>query len=500
MTNLVYQYLKKNGPSLSSEVVQYLIQFRQLSQSAARQHVSRAKHEIMRLDLSFPRRTKFLFLSEQAGTGLYWSRLEKALLDSNSVYGLAIVAISERGGIIPKEHFEIASGSPIRQQRHLAAQTVLTNLIAAKLLKEIQVDGIGSCIYLGLHTNHVESLIPGMRARLLVEDIILRGVKSWMRNLGFVSYNQVSVRNTTQKPKVSTTAWDMCSPSYLSPLVSFKKDSSKPRPGFVVCDILLSEEVSEVALRPFLNKLAALRNLRNVGKQFPFFVANSFSKDAFNKLKSMGISPATTSAIFDNETTRATKELISLFSAVAEQAVSPNKIDEIFKSLGKIEGAASRLRGAFFEYIVADAMRSEYSDVRLNKHCQTSRGVKEADVICSDNKEIKFIEGKGLGFNRKVSLADVNYWLTEQIPIFKDYVLRHPDWKDKQMVFEIWTTSTFDPDAIERLELAKLNTSKYRIEFRDVQEVTTLVNNTSNKALIKTFNTHFLSHPLRGRE
>lgn len=498
MTNLVYQYLKRNGPSLSSEVVEYLRQFHQLSKSAARQHVSRAKHEILRLDLSFPRRTKFLFLNDQAGTGLYWSKLEKALLDSNSVYGLALVAISERGGIIPKDHFEIVSGSPIRQQKHLAAQTVLTNLMAAKLLKEVQVDGIGPCVYLGLHTNHVESLIPAMRGRLLVEDIILRGVKSWMRNLGFVSYNQVSIRNAGQIPKVSTTAWDMCSPSYLSPLISFKKDSPKPKPGFVVCDILLSQEVSEVALRPFLNKLAALRNLKNVGKQFPFFVANSFTKDAFNKLKSMGISPATISAIFDNETARATKELISLFSAVIEQAVSPDKIDEIFKSLGKIEGAANRLRGAFFEYIVADAMRSTYSDVRLNKQCQTPVGVKEADVICSNNKEIKFIEGKGFGFNKKVSLEDVNYWLTQQIPIFKNYLLGHPDWKDKQMVFEIWTTSTFDLDAKERLESAKSNTGRYRIEFRDVQDVMTLVNNTGNKALIKTFNDHFLSHPLRG--
>ena len=328
---------------MSSEITEYLVNTLKLTPDAARQRVSRAGEDISRLDLSFPRRAKFLFLKEQAGSNLYWVRLELALLSTNSAYGFAITALSERGGIMPRQHFEIACGAPIKQKKHLAAEVVLNKLKSANLLKEIHVEGIGPCIYLGLHVNHIETLIPAMKARLFTEELVLRGIKSWMRKLGFISYNQVSVRSLEKNPTVSTTAWDLAGPSYLSPLVTFPNNSSKPNPGFVVCDILLNHEVSETGIAPYLQKLNALRCLKNVGKQLCFFFAHSFSDSAFKKLKSQGISPATISAIFDNETARGLRELTDILSEVAIRSIEPEKIDIIFNSLGKIEGAASRL-------------------------------------------------------------------------------------------------------------------------------------------------------------
>lgn len=79
MNYSVHQYLLRNGPSLSSEITEYLIHSCGLSSQTARQRVSRATQDILRLELSFPRRAKFLFLKEQAGTGLYWGRLNEAL-------------------------------------------------------------------------------------------------------------------------------------------------------------------------------------------------------------------------------------------------------------------------------------------------------------------------------------------------------------------------------------------------------------------------------------
>ena len=500
MSNVIQSYLNKHGPSLSSEIAEYLVNEHKLTPQTARQRISRASQNIMRLELSFPRRAKFLFLKQQAGMGIYWSRLESALLATNSAYGFAITSLNERGGVMPKKHFEIACGSPIKQKKHLSADTVLSNLKSANLVKEIHVEGIGTCIYIGLHTNHIETLIPVMKARLFVEELLLRGIKSWMRKLGFISYNQVAIRDIDKNPTVSTTAWDLAGPSYLSPLVSFSPNASKPNPGFVICDILLTREVSEIGIRPFLQKLNALKSLKNVGKQLCFFFANSYSEAAFNKLKSLGISPATTNTIFDNDTATGIKELMDILSEVAVQTLDPKKIDTIFNSLGKIEGAASRLRGALFEYVIAEAMRFKFFNaIELNRLCQTKEGVKEADIICSNQQEIRFIEAKGYGFNRPVTASEVKYWLAEQVPIFRAYALSHTDWKDKKMIFEFWTSSLFSDEAIEKLNKAQDNTKKYQIVYRDFKNVSSEINSSGNKALIKTFHDHFTNHPLNSK-
>ncbi|SEA82029.1 hypothetical protein SAMN04488051_1151 [Alkalimonas amylolytica] len=398
---------------------------------------------------------------------------------------------------MPKKHFEIACGAPIKQKKHLSVDAILNTLKNANLIKEIHVEGIGTCVYLGLHTNHIETLIPVMKARIFVEELMLRGVKSWMRKLGFVSYNQVAIRTLENNPTVSTTAWDLAGPSYLSPLISFGRDGSTPKPGFVVCDILLNHEVSELGIQPFLQKLNALRSLKNVGKQLCFFLAHSFSEPAFRKLKSLGISPATTAAIFDNETARNLRELTDLLSRVAIQALNPAKIDMLFDSLGKIEGAASRLRGALFEYIIAEAMRSEFAQsVELNRLCKTMNGVKEADVICTNQKELIFIEGKGYSFNNQVTAEEINYWLTEQVPIFRAFALTHPDWKDRKMTFEFWTSGVFSDEAIDKLRKAQSNTIKYQIVYKDFRDVLAKIRVSGNKALTKTFIDHFINHPL----
>ncbi|PYF82453.1 hypothetical protein DFP75_103281 [Marinomonas alcarazii] len=495
MKNSVEKYLLENGPSLSSEISEHLVKQHGISAVAARQRVSREGKKAIRLDLSFPRRARFLYLRDQSGKGIFWNRLESALLNTNSAYGYALQALEERGGIMPRNHFEIACGSPIRQQKHLSSSIILKRLQDTNLIKEIEVKGIGLCIYKGIHFNHVESLIPNMKARLLAEDMILRAFSDWLRKMGFVAYNQVRIRSDIKNPNISTTAWDLAGPSYLSPLVTFKSDG-KPNPGFIACDILLTDEVSLIGIKPFLLKLNSLRSLKKVGKQLCFFVANTFHQEAFNKLKSEGISPTTVSTLFGNDVRSSLLELIRLLSDTALQVVAPEKIDKIFSSLGKIEGSAGQLRGAFFEYIVAEAMRAESHQIMLNRLCQTVIGPKEADVICVTNHSIKFIECKGYNPNKRVTLDEVNYWLNEQIPVFRTFSLTHPDWKNTDLIFEFWTTGTYELDALKRLEEASKNTTKYIINFKDNVQVHKTINNTKNSALIKTFSDHFYSHPM----
>jgi len=57
----------------------------------------------------------------------------------------------------------------------------------------------------------------------------------------------------------------------------------------------------------------------------------------------------------------------------------------------------------------------------------------------------------------------------------------HPDWRDRDLVFEFWTSSMFDDEAITQ------NTKQYKIVYRDYRDVSRKIRDSKNKALIKTF-------------
>ena len=334
-----------------------------------------------------------------------------------------------------------------------------------------------------------------MKARLIAEDIILKGLSDWMRKMGFISYKQVATRAAKDNPIVSTTAWDLAGPSYLAPLTTYDKE--KVKSGFIVCDLLLNREVGLKALAPYLQKLASLRSLKRVGKTMPFFLANTYSKEAFKKLKALGISPVTVDTLFGKDIGRGLLELISLLSFVAHLAISTEQIDKVFNSLGKIEGAANRLRGAFFEYIIADILRDMYpANITVNKICKSSIGTKEADVVAMSPRATTFVEGKGYNPVAEVSLDEVKYWLHQQVPVFRRYAIEHSDIDEQNLTFEFWTTGIFSDEAREFLEQAKASTQKYKIDYKSKEQVLKVVEENCTAGLIKTYREHFALTPL----
>ncbi|MCZ4339861.1 hypothetical protein [Shewanella colwelliana] len=505
----VENYLRKNGPSLSSDITESLVNNHGVLAATARKRVSRGGSEVLKLDLSFPRNAKFLFLREQSGSNEYWSNLVDALLKSNSAYGYAILSLQARNGVMPLSHFEIVCGSPIKQKKHLAASVVLERLISVNLVKTIEVTKLGKCIYLSVHSNRIESLLPGLKARLLAESILLRGFESWLKKNNFVSYNQVKTRDFVPNPTVSTTAWDLCGPSYLSPLVTFSSVGTQPKPGFVTCDVLINDKVYDSALAPYLKKVNSLRSLKNVGRTLHFFIAKSYDSDAFSHLKAEGISPATIQSIFGREVSDGISEVLSIFTdLIPNSGLDLSSLDKIFNILGKVEGAASRIRGAFFEYLIADIVKSSVSchSVDMNRICKSAkldiagkRQEAEADVICVTNdNQVIFIEGKGYSPKAEISREIVNDWLVRQVPIFFDYCRNHPDWNNKKFVFKFWTSSTFSEEAIALLKEMKSSISpkKYSLDYLNGSDIDTLIKSTSNTQLLKIYREHFSKHPL----
>src|SRR5882672_3031588 len=506
MSENITDILKREGPCLSSTVVRILVNEHRLSPEASRQRVKRRPSEIRSLDrLPFPRNAKFLYLQSDYGAPAFWKGLTQALEESSPAYAAALAALTERGGILPRNHFAIASGAPVAQQGHMSSQTILYRLIEAKLLEEFDVPGIGVCIgYARNDVAHFALQIEQMKARLIVETIMLEAVKKWARNLGLGSFNKFMVRDEGELPRVGTFAWDLTAPSYIAPLRG-KSNTGKPNPGFLACDMLLGRVITEAGIQPFLRKCTTLQSLKKIGRCLYIFVANGYSPKALNAARRAGILPASPESLFGSEVAEAFVELTKILTGAANAAVDPEKFDWLFKKLGKIEGVALSLRGVLFEFVVGDLVRKLWgAQVQLNyKVREGGVEVAEVDVLAVlSNRCIHFIECKGQAPHQTVNDDEVKTWLTKRVPVVREHALKHPEWKHLKMHFELSTSGKLSDEAVTLIKEAQqgISPNKYAVHHRSGVDINDLANELKDETLKRVIRTHFLEHPFSADE
>lgn len=499
--NKVEMILKEEGPSLSSDLNKKLVERFGLSSDAARKQVSRGCPDMHRLSgIKFARNARFIYLRKDYRSPFYWNALYRAFKDTNSAYWFAISALIQRGGPIPYRHFLICCGSPLKQKKHLSPDEVLKRLESIGVLTQKHFDGLGRCVTLLEHEDQ-SWLVAEQQARLLAENILIKAISNWAKNIGMVSYKKLVDRDGYDLPQVSTIAWDIAGPSYVSGLTDFKSGSnSEINPGFFTCDVYLGGKVGLSGIEPFIRKCKALRGLKRVGRTLHFFVADDFQSDAFQAAKEAGVMPSTVENLFGKEIAKGLKNLIKTLDEAAKTAtLEPEKFNVLFDSLGKIEGAAGNLRGALFEYFTATLIPKiqQSHRIRINEKCKTDSGSAEADVISEGNGEILFIECKGHRAGGVVEHEEVKKWLQQRVPILNKYAKAHSDWKGKKLRFEIWTTGRFSDESIALLNNAKCTLNKYEIDFLDAMQVKAEVDKCDDKELRNTYLKCFYDHPLR---
>lgn len=498
--NDIEKLLKESGPCLSTELARLLVERYGLSPEAARKRISRQSTLVKRLAyLKFPRNARFVYLQDQYGSPWFWDTLVKALLETSPAYGGAIAALRQRGSLMPKPHFFIACGSPLAQQRHLSPQTVLDRLTQAKLLEEIDVPGIGPCVARAQESTFYAEMIPRMQARLVVEDIMLKAVHGWARSLGLVSYDKAKIRGEEAiLPQVGTFAWDFSAPSYLGGLIE-RSIEGKPSPGFLVCDIVLDHEVTTEGIAPFLQKCRTLRSLKKVGRCIQLFIAEKYSKEAFLLAKSQGVMPGTPETLFGQEVAASLRQLSDVLRQVA--GLSDMKIfDELFKGLGRIEGAATNLRGALFEFWAAEIVRQTFgAHIRMNRHFADATGKAEVDVQASvASRQVRFYECKGYQPGGLIPDDEVDRWLEKRIPLVYKQAQAEPDWRGRQFHFEFWTTGRLSDASIVKIKNAQatVRPGRYTLDYCDAEGLTAIAKATNDRALSDSLRQHFLDHPM----
>lgn len=501
--DLVVTTLQKLGPCISARLVDALVKDHGFSPVAARQRVSRCK-QIKRLGyLPFPRNARFVYLQSDYGSPTFWGALSQALLENSLAYGGAIAALLARSGTTPLAHFAIACGAPIAQRGHVSATAILERLTQAKLVQVVDIAGIGPCVQLSQQIAPPDYEVARLRARLHAEEILLAAIKDWARKLGLVSYEKVAVRHMDSKatqPKVGTFAWDLTAPSYLAPMAEWLP--AGPKPGFLACDVLLGAAVSATHLKPFLTKCRTLRSLKRVGRCLQMFVAEGFEPEAFTLAKSAGIVPATPATLFGEDVAKALIELAALLS---ETFVGPNTLDRVemvFSRLGKIEGAAINLRGALFEFVVAEMARrtSANTSITMNRILASPHGrTAEVDVLVERrDHSIRFIECRGYKPGGTVDDSLVDRWLDDRIPLLREAAAAERFWSGHNLEFEFWTTGVISDAA--RAKIAQIQATvrpgKFSVQLFDGSRIRDLAQQIGDKRLVKTLEEHFFEHPL----
>lgn len=500
MADELVDYLMVHGPRLSGEVAAALAETLGITPSTARKKIERRSDSVRALDLMFPRRAQFLYVKAQYGSPRFWRNLAAALEESNGAYARAIWALSARGGVIPMAHFASAAGAS-SGLRQVSGEAAYERLVSVGLLQGIEVPGLGACVAFAKGDPFIDELIPAVRARVIAETVLLQSVQEWAAKLGFGSFHSFKLRNNVpgMAPNVASFEWDLSAPSFLGPLATWT-NAGKPKPGFLVVDVLLTDKVGVDDVRPFVYKCTSLRQLRGVGRCLQFFVAHRYSRDALDMIRRAGIVPATPESLFGTEVARALMELASTLTQAASQAVEPEKFAELFDRLGKVEGAAGTLRGALFEFVVADLIRHTVAnpDITMNKiYRWNGKDAAEVDVrVVTKDQEIRFIECKGLLPGRLLSDKDVDDWLTKRIPAVRRHTLDNSELRNHKLRFEMWLTGELSPEAKAKIEAekAEVDSRRYTIEVFYANDIERMVD--PFPALRKVVTQHFLKHPL----
>jgi hypothetical protein len=501
----IEQILENEGPLLSSRLCS-ILEGRGLSRAAARQRISRANGEfddVKRLHgLVFPRGVRFLYHRSAFGSDQYWSALLRDIGEASPAYAAAIAALQARGGIVPRAHWDIISGSPVRQKGQIASETVLERLSKVQLLELVDVHGVGPCVQAGANGFLGSAAVSELKARLVAEKILLLAVKEWARQLGVASYDKVLLRDDPGgPPKVGTMLWDATGPSYLRPLLR-RDGEGKPKPGFLVCDVIIGDgDMSEQAVRAFLRKCQLLAAFKRMGPLLPVLIADRYSREGFTLGRSQGIMMATPASLFGRNVADGLAALLhTLTKAAAIAAQRPEVVGGLFDKLGAIEGAAANLRGALFEMLVGHCvMKIDDGSIDIGKTIidpDTAKST-EIDVFrVKEYREVWSYECKAHQPTEIVSRDAVEHWVTNRVPLMHRTLSREQRFQQCAFHYEYWTCGLFEPDALTFLREAAGRTKRYAIGWKDRDAVRAYVARVKPKAVAQMFDQHFFRHPI----
>ena len=500
----VEKILRDIGPARAGCLVAALAQSLNSSPQAARQRLSRADFPIQRHLGILPKREAFFYLSSQYDGGRYWRNLLRDLREAGAIYACAIDGLAARGGIVPVDEFHVVSGAPRNLRKQVRSVAVAKRLIELGVMKEQSIGDLGSCYVANSGAVTTPVTPQAFRSRRLVEDVMLEGLRMWMRRNGVGSSEKIAIRGEDHPLMVGQFKWDLTGPCYLFPLRPLSRQEDMPRQdmlhGFVVADAFWEYQMSAFHIQYFLRKVQSYRKTSNSGVLFPILMARGFTNDAIREGRKAGLMLTTPRNLFGSHVAEALDQLLQTLQVATTNATIDEKhLYDLLNRLSEIDGRARNTRGILFELMTAYIASQEFGgDIRMgvsHTHSEKKQSV-DLDVVCvAPGKRVHLIECKGKGPGAKVSLKEVETWLGK-LPTMQDYVFSQEDLRERERNYAFWTTGQFEDDARAKLEQVKEKRRKHPISWREGKDIRETVTSLRLKTIGDALNEHFLQHPL----
>ncbi|EPR65859.1 hypothetical protein [Cyclobacterium qasimii] len=269
----IENYILKNGPCLSNELIEYYSK-NGTSKDAVRKRISRVGNPIFKLSGFFQNKQTFFYHKDQYQDEIYFLNLRKAIKNSARRYYSVIKAIEYHNGYIKKEHLASYSFSPIKNLKsHKNFKTIIDEL---KKLNFIFEDN--DCYTLNENLSiRSKNNYNYYKAVELSKELIINQFNDFTKSIGLISYDSGKSNSEYSKFQFCFTA-----PSYVNGITSFT--AGKPKPAFVVADILLGNHIDEDEVDFFLRKISVVKT-QSKCNFLPFLIVDNVSQEAFKKLK-----------------------------------------------------------------------------------------------------------------------------------------------------------------------------------------------------------------------
>lgn len=473
----IEQYLRYNGPTLSSKLIKVLSNDG-ISQEAIRKRLSRLKSPVNKIIGFFKDNQAFYFLDEQLQTQIFFDNLRLSLKSDAKKYFSIIRAIEYHYGYIKKDHLASCTFSPTKNlTSHRNFEDIISQLIKIGVLIED-----GEYLTLNDLISSKKNNFQLYKGVELAKETILSQFYNYSKSIGLVSYDSGTFHSEYAKFQFGFVA-----PSYVYGITRFSGKILNP--AFVITDVLIGNKVTIEDVNTYISKIDIIKNT-TVNNFLPYLILDNINQDAFKLLKSRGIIVGFVKKLFGSEYEELLRSLINtVANAGAILKQNPQAYIDLITNLNKlVDGKTNNLRGDLFELAVGYYYSNISQNIDIGRKINFGGLQREIDVYASSQESVVICECKA--YKGRVSVEQTEKWLTQKIPVIYDWIKSYEN--DKEIIFEFWSTSGFTKDAEDLLNDRKQKSKRYRIDFLGEKEIISRAQRSKAQKIVEIMREYFL--------